>query len=63
MHAKAGRWERAGMKTVLFIVNHNMTIYNFRKELVECLIGEGYRVVVILPVTEETKRLRILGVK
>lgn len=49
------------MKTVLFIVNHNMTIYNFRKELVECLIGEGYRVVVILPVTEETKKIADLG--
>lgn len=49
------------MKTVLFIVNHNITIYNFRRELVECLVGEGYRVVVLLPVTEETKRITDLG--
>ncbi len=49
------------MKTVLFIVNHNITIYNFRKELVECLVKEQYRVVVVLPVTEETKKITDLG--
>lgn len=61
MCASARRWGQAGMKTVLVIVNHNMTIYNFRKELVERLIEEGYRVVVILPVTEETKKIADLG--
>jgi len=49
------------MKTVLFIVNHNITIYNFRKELVECLVKDNYRVVVVLPVTEETKKITDLG--
>jgi len=49
------------MKTVLFIVNHNITIYNFRKELVQRLLAEGYRVVAALPVTEETKKITDLG--
>ena len=49
------------MKTVLFIVNHNITLYNFRKELVERLIKEKYRVVVVLPVTEDTKKITDLG--
>lgn len=49
------------MKTVLFIVNHNITIYNFRRELVECLVREGYRVVVVLPVIKETEKIKDLG--
>lgn len=49
------------MKTVLFIVNHNITIYNFRRELVEQLVKENYRVVVVLPVNEETKKITDLG--
>lgn len=49
------------MKTVLFIVNHNITIYNFRRELAERLVKEGYRVIVVLPVTEETKKITDLG--
>lgn len=49
------------MKTVLFIVNHNITLYNFRKELVESLVEEKYRVVVVLPVTEETGKIIELG--
>lgn len=49
------------MKTILFIVNHNMTIYNFRKELVESLVKDNYRVIVMLPVTEETKKITDLG--
>ena len=49
------------VKTVLFIVNHNITLYNFRKELVERLIKEKYRVVVVLPVTEDTKKITDLG--
>lgn len=47
--------------TVMFIVNHNITIYNFRKELVESLVKDNYRVVAILPVTEETKKITDLG--
>lgn len=49
------------MKTVLFIVNHNITLYNFRKELVKQLVQENYRVIAVLPVTEETKKITDLG--
>jgi len=49
------------MKTILFIVNHNITLYNFRKELVERLVKENYRVIVVLPVTEDTKKITDLG--
>lgn len=49
------------MQTVLIIVNHNITIYNFRKELVEQLISKGYRVIVVLPIIEETKKIVDLG--
>lgn len=49
------------MHTVLIIVNHNITIYKFRKELVEKLVRNGYRVVVLLPVNEETNLVKALG--
>ena len=31
-------------KKVLILVNHNVVIYNFRKELVQRLVAEGYEV-------------------
>lgn len=49
------------MQTVLIIVNHNITVYNFRKELVMRLKKEGCRVVIALPVIPETKKLTALG--
>ena len=49
------------MKTVLLIVNHDITFYKFRKELAERLVKEHYRVIVVLPVTEETKKIEALG--
>lgn len=48
-------------KTILIMVNHNITIYKFRKELVQRLVQEKYRVVVALPVTEETSEITDLG--
>lgn len=47
--------------TVVLIGNHHIVIYNFRKELIQRLIGEGYRVVVMLPCTKEADRIRELG--
>ncbi len=49
------------MKKVLFIVNHNITLYNFRKELVMELVRQNYEVVVVVPVTEDTKKITDLG--
>lgn len=47
--------------TVVLIGNHHIVIYNFRKELIQRLVQEGYRVVVLLPCTEEAERIRALG--
>ncbi len=47
--------------TVVLIGNHHIVIYNFRKELIKRLIQDGYKVVVLLPCTEETEKIRALG--
>lgn len=36
-------------KRILFLVNHDIVIYNFRKELVERLLSEGYDVYISSP--------------
>ena len=40
------------MKKVLMLVNHDVVIYNFRKELVERLLEDGYEVVISSPYGE-----------
>ena len=40
------------MKKVLFLVNHDIVIYNFRLELVERLLEEGHEVVISSPYGE-----------
>lgn len=37
------------MKKILFCVNHDLVIYNFRKELVETCLKEGYKVIIASP--------------
>ena len=49
------------MKTVLFLVNHDVVIYNFRLELVERLLREGHRVVISSPHGERIDDLVALG--
>ena len=49
------------IKKVLILVNHDMTIYNFRLELVERLIDEGYEVYISSPNGEKIDDLRALG--
>ena len=49
------------MKKVLFLVNHDVAIYNFRLELVQRLIEEGYQVVVSSPYGERIEDLKKLG--
>ena len=51
------------MKRVLFLVNHDVVIYNFRKEMVECLINEGYEVVISSPYGERIDFLIEMGCK
>ena len=51
------------MKKILFLVNHDIVIYNFRKELVECLLQSGYEVIISSPYGERIDFLRQMGCK
>lgn len=48
-------------KKVLFLVNHDVVIFNFRLELVERLIDEGYEVHISSPYGERIDDLKKLG--
>ena len=49
------------MSKVLFLVNHDIVIYNFRLELVERLLREGHQVVISSPYGERIDDLVKLG--
>lgn len=49
------------MSKVLFLVNHDVVIYNFRLELVERLLDDGYKVVISSPYGERIEDLKALG--
>lgn len=49
------------MKTVLFLVNHDVVIYNFRKELVERLLQDGFKVYISSPYGERIDDLIAMG--
>ncbi|MCF0149677.1 MAG: glycosyltransferase family 4 protein [Clostridium sp.] len=51
------------MKKVLILVNHDVVIYNFRKELVERLLEEGYEVHISSPYGERIDDLVSMGCK
>ncbi|WP_416326313.1 glycosyltransferase family 4 protein [[Eubacterium] hominis] len=48
-------------KKILFLVNHEIVIYNFRKELVIELLEQGYDVIICSPNGEKIKKLIGLG--
>lgn len=48
-------------KTILFLVNHDVVIYNFRRELVERLLSEGHRVIISSPYGERIDLLKAMG--
>lgn len=48
---------------VIFIVNHEIVIYNFRKEIVERLLSEGYDVIISSPYGEKIEELISMGCK
>ncbi|MGO1372085.1 MAG: glycosyltransferase family 4 protein [Senegalia sp. (in: firmicutes)] len=50
-------------KKVLILVNHDVVIYNFRKELVERLLEEGYEVYISSPYGERIDYLVEMGCK
>lgn len=48
-------------KKVLILVNHEIVIYNFRKELVEKLLEENYKVIISSPPGEKIVELVSMG--
>ncbi|NLX01631.1 MAG: glycosyltransferase family 4 protein [Syntrophomonadaceae bacterium] len=49
------------MKKILILANNDVGLYNFRKELLEVLMGQGYEVYISLPVGEKVEQLRQMG--
>ncbi len=49
------------MKRVLFLVNHDVVIYNFRLELVERLLQDGHEVWISSPYGERIEDLKKIG--
>lgn len=50
-------------KKVLILVNHDVVIYNFRRELVERLLSEGHEVIISSPYGERIDDLISMGCK
>lgn len=51
------------MKKILFLANHFITLYSFRKELIRQLVEEGHEVYLSLPESEENAYFTDLGCK
>lgn len=51
------------MSKILFLVNHDVVIYNFRLELVERLLNDGHEVIISSPYGERIEDLKALGCK
>ena len=49
------------MKTIMMIGNHDLVLYNFRKELIERFIEIGYKVIITCPHGNKTDKLIELG--
>lgn len=49
------------MKKILILANNDVGLYNFRKELLEALMEQGYEVYISLPVGEKVEQLRQMG--
>ena len=51
------------MSKILFLVNHDVVIYNFRLELVEALLSKGHEVFLSCPNRKKVDILKKMGVK
>lgn len=51
------------MKKILFLANHFITLYSFRKELIKRLVEDGHEVYLSIPESEENKFFEDLGCK
>lgn len=49
------------MDRILFLANHDATIYNFRLELIERLLLDGYDVIIVSPYGNQIEDLKSLG--
>lgn len=49
------------MKKIIILSNHHSYTYNFRKEIIERLIDENYKVYVVLPYGEKVELLKEMG--
>lgn len=53
--------KRCSKKTVALLSNEHSWTYNLRKEIIEALLNENYRVVLILPYGEKVELLKDMG--
>ncbi len=51
------------MKKILFLANHFITLYSFRKELISRLVQDGHEVFLSLPESDENEYFKKLGCK
>lgn len=51
------------MKTIAITANTSWYLYNFRKNTMLALIGQGYNVIALSPKDDYSKKLELLGVK
>ncbi|MCM2590889.1 glycosyltransferase family 4 protein [Rossellomorea marisflavi] len=49
------------MKSVVILSNHHAYTYNFRKEIIQRLIDENYKVFIVLPYGEKVELLKEIG--
>ncbi|MCT2134616.1 glycosyltransferase family 4 protein [Oceanobacillus kimchii] len=49
------------MKKILILSNHHSYTYNFRKEIIQALIKEGYKVILVLPYGQKVEILKKMG--
>lgn len=48
-------------KTIVILSNHDVLTYKFRKEVIQALLAEGYRVVITLPYGEKVEEMKAWG--
>ncbi|BDH60661.1 capsular polysaccharide biosynthesis protein [Lysinibacillus sp. PLM2] len=49
------------MSKILFLANHFITLYNFRKELIKRIVDEGHEVYLSIPASDQNEFFRELG--
>ena len=49
------------VKKILLLSNHHAYTYNFRKEIIQSLLDDGYKVTVVAPYGEKIELLKEMG--